>query len=414
MRVATIPSIVAAAAIAISACSTAGAGAQKNSAPAESYALKKPAAPARAPQHLLTADYFGGQAGTHVIPADRMASVTDWVETSPHDTTTWRSGMHVMFYTDPNRQIENEPLWTQDEAAFAHDCSGSRVSRMYPSRGGNGRQQFLMDPNSPAMRGVWRSYVQRYFNAGRFSAVFDDDAANLAYMDTSPCNAGSWVQASVDAIRSLGYPVVYNGLEPAFGNDRISPAIALNKVSIGGMMEDCYAERPRPPSGARWLTEEATELAMKRDGKLFFCYGNGIADAAASTDLRMYELASFLLTYDPQRSILWEHWATPSAVHVMPESAFVPIQPVRHVLDADDMRAGGVYQREYYRCYLQGRLLGGCDVVVNPSNSSASVPSTRYHHALTISGSGIFDGGSVGIGPAPQTLDATSAAILVP
>lgn len=411
MRSASIPAIVAAAAMAISACSAAGAHYHRSSS--ETYTIKEPPAPAHPPHHVLTADYFGGQGGTHVVAADRMAAVTDWVETSPHDTTTWLSGMHVMFYTDPNRQIENEPLWNQDEATFAHDCSGNRVSRMYPSNGG--RRQFLMDPNSQSMRRIWRSYVGRYFGAGHFSAVFDDDAGNLAYMDGSPCNATSWVQAAADSIRALGYPVVYNALEPSFGDNRISPAIALNKVSIGGMMEDCYSERPRPPSGARWLTEEATELAMKRDGKLFFCYGNDYADAADSTDLRMYEFASFLLSYDPQRSILWEHWTTPSLVHVMPESQFVPLQPLKHVNDVDDLKHDGVYERAYYRCYLSGRLLGACDVVVNPTNGgAATIPQTRFHHALTIAGSGIFDGGSAGIGPAPQTLGPASAAILLP
>lgn len=409
MRFAVIPAIAAAAAIGIAACSTAGA--QNHQTKSEVYRLKEPPAPANPPRHVLTADYFGGQGGTHVVPADRMATATDWVETSPYDTTTWRSGMHVMFYTDPNRQIAGEPLWNADESTFAHDCSGNRVSRMYPSNGG--RRQFLMDPHSAAMRGVWRSYVARFFAAGHFSAVFDDDAGNLAYMDSSPCNARDWVAAAAASIRALGYPVVYNALEPAFGSNAVSPGIALNKVSIGGMMEDCYSERPQPPSGSRWLTEEATELAMKRDRKLFFCYGNDYADAAASVNQRMYEFASFLLGYDPQRSILWEHWTTPSLVHVMPESQFVPLQPVRHVSDVDDMRAGGVYEREYYRCYFQGRPLGGCEVVVNPGASAAAIPSNHFGHALALAGSGIFDGGSVGFTPAPRSLGAISAAILV-
>lgn len=405
----TVASALICALLLPTACSNAGA--EHRPAQDRVRARTEPPPPSKVPRHVLTADYFGGEAGTHVVAARAMAKATDWVETSPYDTTTWRSGMHVMFYTDPNRQISHEPLWTRNQSAFARDCSGHRISRLYPSVGG--RRQFLMDPHSKAMFRTWRSYVERFFSAGHFAAVFDDDAADLAYMDALPCNAGDWLDASMREIGSLHYPVVYNGLEPAYHTQRINPTIALNRVAIGGMMEDCYSERPNPPSGSRWLTEERTELAMKRQRKLFFCYGNQTSDASSSLSERLYEDASFLLTYDPKRSILWEHWATASGVHVMPESRFVPLQPKRALRHVGDLNDGGLYVRSYYRCYLDARLLGPCKVVVNPGASSFAVAAGSLHHALQLNGSGLFDDGRVGIGPAPSSLGPVSAAILV-
>lgn len=385
---------------------------------AGSPALREPRAlPAwRVPKHVLTADYFLGDAGTHVISAQRYARHLSWAEVSPYDTTTWRTGIRMMFYTDPNRQIAHEPLWNSVEQTFAHDCDGSRISRMYPANGPNGRPQFLMDPHSAALRQIWRAYVSRFFSAGHFSAVFDDDADNIQYMDSTPCrfDAGEWLQASIDEVRSLGFPVVYNALEPPLSTNAMNPAIALNAVSVGGMMEYCYSDTPRPPTDGRWLAEEETELAMDASRKLFFCYGNATADASASTGFRLYEFGSFLLTYDPERSIFWEHWSTPSVAHVMPESEFVPLQPVRSVATVQQLQIeGGAYSRAYYRCYLRGRFVGACAVYVNPTMGTLSLPRSWYRRTLDITGSGIFDGGAIAIdGPAPGGTIAPMSAII--
>lgn len=371
------------------------------------------------PRHVLTADYFHVAGGTKVVPADTMARYADWAEVPQRDTTTWQSGMKLLMYSDPNRAIHGAPWWSEEESAFAHDCAGQRISRMYPTRSG-GKQQFLLAPGSTVERSVWRAFIARYFERGHFTAVFDDDVNNLAYMNGLPCNfnAVQWLDDTAGQIQSLGYPVVYNGLEPSLTTNEPSTSIALNRVAIGGMMEDCYSHVNRAPADLRWRSEENTEIAMAEAHKLFFCYGNDTGDAAASLDRRMYEFGSFLLTYNPTTTVLWEHWSTPTLGHIMPESGFVPLQPVRNnVRSVDQLRVGqDLYARSYYRCYLNGALLGNCAVIVNSSSrGTAGLPRTRFRHALQIEGSGVFDGGRAFIGGSPPgSLAPRSATIELP
>jgi Hypothetical glycosyl hydrolase family 15 len=363
------------------------------------------------PSHVQTSDYFGGYSGTHLVAANVAARWLTWASTNVNDSPTLRAlGVKTMMYTDPNRAMSGQAEFTAGESAFAHDCSGARISARRVG-------QYLMNPSSPALRAAWKAHVVRYMAAGHFDAVFEDDAANLAYLSGQPCNASQsdWTQATIALQQYLGYPVIYNGLSN-FSGQTVSPAIALNATAIGGMMEQCYgvsARQPKSP-GTHWIVTENTELAMTRARKLFFCLNNDTSDAGTSTDARLYVYASFLLSYDPAYSVLWELYKGPSQFHVMPETQLVALRPRSALASISDaLTASGVYQREYAACYLAARNQGPCVIAVNPDTTAHPLSLSSYHRSLTLTGGSVVDGGTALIGgtPPPAQLAPLSAII---
>lgn len=367
------------------------------------------------PTHVQTGDFFAGYAGTRVVDPQTAAGWLTWAETDPAGSLRVRPfGIKTMLYTDPNRAIPKQsefPEYARDEASFAHDCSGLRITTNYPG-------QYLMDPHSATVRAVWKEHVDRYQSIGHFDAIFVDDADDVAYVRATPCNydSGEWLRTSNALQRSLGYPIVYNGLSN-FSDHHVSESIGLNDTAIGGMMEQCYAPYPAKPKAPfdHWIVNETTELQMAQAHKLFFCLGNDTSAAVDSLDARLYVYASFLLTYDLSSSILWEYYQGPSHFHVMPESQLVALHPQKSVTSVSDLLApSGLYQRSYEACYLAGRPQGPCIAVVNPTGQSLALSVPGYHRTLQIAGAGAVDGGTVRIaapGP-PSQLPSLSAAIL--
>jgi hypothetical protein len=278
----------------------------------------------------------------------------------------------------------------------------------------------LMNPASVILQALWESAVNADALLGHYDAVFEDDADDVLGVTALPCGytADSWLTASQVETASLGNPVIYNGLSilgPGYG---VSDSINLNSVSIGGMMEGCYAQpgsSPKP-GGTVWQTIENTELIMAQQNKLFFCYANDTAASSSSINVRLYAYASFLLTYNLGSSVLWEYFGSPSGFHVQPESTLVAAAPVTATPPtiASLRTSSGLYAREYSACYIAGTLVGACAAVVNPDQwSSHAFPYTKYHHTLTLSGGGLLDAGSVSVrGTKPPTaLAPLSAAI---
>lgn len=320
-------------------------------------------------------------------------------------------GVKTLLYTDPNRTIAGEPDAATDDTAFARDCSGERI-------GTNRSAQYLMDPHAPAVAAVWKQHVDRYAAEGHFDAVLNDDADDIAYVHGVPChyNASDWLAATNALQRSLRYPVVYNGLSN-FTDGRVSESIGLNETAIGGMMEECYAASPSQPevTGSQWRVAENTELLMAAAHKYFFCYNNDTSDADRSLDARLYVYASFLLSYDPSSSVLWEYYAGPSAFHVMPEVQLVPERPFRGARSIEDLRqSGGTYARAYHDCSIAGRHVGRCIVAVNPDDAAHPLDAAGYKRTLVLSGAGILDGGTVRVAASapPQQLGPHAAVIL--
>lgn len=366
-----------------------------------------------APRHVLTADYWQGYAGTKNVPAQQAASALSWVETDVAGSQLIAPlGVRVLLYTNPNREQPGDPLYGSRDDEYAHTCGGERAMGESAYHG-----QLLTDPSSRTLAAMWRRTVDSHTQQAHFDAVFADEAVGAAYAQQTPCGFSfdRWLGAETQLFRTLGYPVVYNGLND-FYNHGVAREIALNRSAAGGMMEECYAQlsADHRVGGWEWWATEQTEIAMAHDRKYFFCYGRDLTPAEQAYDSRMYTYASFLLTYDPHTTLLWEYYKTPSGGHVMPESQLVALNPVKHVTRVAQLRSsGGVYVREYRKCYLAGRFVGACAAVVNPDSSTHDLGLRGYRRTLVLQGSGIFDGGSVSIvrRPPPEDVPPLGAVI---
>lgn len=373
--------------------------------------MAPPAWGATVPMHVLTADYLGGPENT-ALPATVVAPWVTWTETSwQYDPEAVAAGIKTMYYTNPNRINDTNPMRSADESVYAHDCSGNRLASLHYEH------MYLADPASPALRAKFQ-WVIRSRSANRhWDAFFVDDANTMVGLSGLPCNYDpeAWLAAEKQLIASVDVPIVYNGLEN-------NATRALNDVPnvIGGMEEGCYSGSVRFPKmwDRYWTQIENTEIAMARDGKLFFCYGKDTTDASRSVDGRIYTYASFLLTYTPDKSILWEYYSTASKFRVEPETKLVALNPVVPTpLDISALQQpSGVYGREYQSCYLAGSPVGPCAAVVNPSRSQthAYPYGNKYEHTLVLSGGGILDEGTVSTQgpPPPQTLGPLEAVIV--
>ena len=366
------------------------------------------------PRHVLTADYWGGYAGTHNLPASQAAPWLSWAEVQPADTNHLAPlGVKTLLYTNPNREEPHDVIWSDDERFFAHKCDGTRV------RGGSRYAgEVLTDVHSPVTLAAWQRSIERHMQGAHYDAVFDDEASGDAYAEEAPCNFSltDWIAGEANMIRSLHVPVIYNALAD-YDNHQVAKEIALNSVAAGGMMEECYAQLSpdHRVAGWVWYTTEYTELRMAQDRKLFFCYGRDLTPADQAFDGRMYTYASFLLTYDPKTTVLWEYYKTPSGGHVMPESQLVALDPVKKIDRVAQLHLNeGLYVREYRRCYIAARPVGPCAAVVNPDDDTHPLHLPRYHRTLRMTGSGIYDGGSISIVnvPPPAELPSRGAAIL--
>lgn len=376
-------------------------------------------------KHVQTWGNVGESGGTDRVTMAQAAPWLTYVLTTPALSSAAReAGIKPVAYTDPNRQAPGGPMWTQNEATFAHDCSGHRITV-------SGAPTDVMDPHSTVLHGLWPAFVRLEKSWGaQFAYVFEDsaDEVNPQRFSALPCgfNQDDWTSATNAMDGYLGAPIIYNGLGFIPSNGPApGPAIALNATTTGGMSEDCYVGRT--PNGyfyaPHWQASENTELQMAAAGKLFICHADSYGYAKASTALRTYFYASFLLTYDRLTSIVDTQFVTPSGLGVMPETELIPKQPlVPTPADVSSLLLpSGLYGREYGDCYLSTLYVGHCAVVVNPNNPHTSGPKAfpwpgKYQHTLVMTGEGAYDGGTVSPNgpPPPALIKGGSAEIVFP
>jgi hypothetical protein len=381
-----------------------------------------PPTPAPIPQtHVLTADYLNGSPS-----APAAAPYLTWAQTgSQYANAISAAGIKTQVYVDPNRTSANtgDPLYTSDETTFAHDCYGNRITATYSAS----KTLYVMNIGEQSMQSLFASVVSSQLALAHFDAVYEDDAGPLSEMvftpfSAMPCNYSDsqWLGygQAIDQVSPV--PVIFNGLD-ALNGQNVSMSIGLLSSSntFGGNYEDCYSSPSSPKIGTWvWQATENTELQVNAQQKTFECQLGNQGSAASETDARLYGLASFLLTYNPATSILWEEFATSSGLHVMPEEQLVALDPIGSAPSsvAALMQTGGSYGRQYGECFLAGTYVGSCAVVVNPNNNAVTFPFPQYTHTLVLSGSGVLDGGSASInGQAPPLyLPANEAAIVFP
>jgi len=362
--------------------------------------------------HVLTADYLGGADGTHSITWGQAAPYLTWAETDVADANAIHAaGIKTMMYVDPNREQPGSQMWTTNTAAYAHDCSGNRVTDLY----NKSVTQYVTSPTSSAMQSVFASYVRSIAAQAHFDALFEDDSGPLsAFAPYDPFSAmpcgytdAAWIAGEIALNQASPLPIVVNGLSGLNGHQpSLTLGILKGTNTIGGDFEQCYASDSQPKmDGWLWLAIENSALQAAAENKIFECMAANTAAGGSSTDARIFAYASFLMTYNPNTSVYRTTYATPSGLHIFPEMGLVALNPTvaAPLTVASLEQSGGTYARQYGACYLRGSLIGPCAVLVNPNQSgSLKFPFTQYHHRLALTGSGTLDGGSASAaGPAP-------------
>jgi hypothetical protein len=376
------------------------------------------------PARLMTWDAIGGMGGSGLVTPAMATGWLDWVLTPPSLSVPFKAvGIKTAFYADPNRTRPGDPMFTKDETTFAHDCFGRRIKvQPNPLKG-----TLLMDPHSHHLWSLWHQEVTTVIGEGaQFDAIFEDTADELHKALATPChfNQTDWTNQTNSMDSNLGYPIVYNalaGTDVTKNPPAPSPAIGINRTTIGGMAEDCYVTyNPSPVSRLQWWEAmENTEIQMMAQHKLFICMGDSYDDAAQNTYERIYWYASILMTYDPSYLIGASLFGDPLNFHVFPEEQFVALQPVvaQPTVISKLLLPSGVYGREYKACYFKGKLVGPCAVAVDDdSTSQAPKPfpwPNKYHHTLNVHGYDVLDGGTAGVaGPAPPAQMNNGSAVI--
>jgi hypothetical protein len=338
------------------------------------------------------------------------------------------AGIVSVYYTDPNRQKIDGPEYSQDETTFSHDCSSNRILiTKVPFT------FYLMDPSSADLHQLWNEEGNRVIQTwhGSPSYFFEDTADHFNYVTAMPC--GFSQQAWSDATNAMDtafenavhVPIIYSagGIHLLGGQVGVSPAVAIDKTTAGGLTEACFGNgfsiTRALEFGIDWQTTQAQLLKIEQDGGRAICDANALQDGSANTVARAYVYASYLLTFLPGQSIFSEDFATPSHLTVYPEIYLVPNSPlVAQPTSIDQLlQSGGTYAREYAECDYYGVPVGPCAFVVNQNQTGTEqfpFPG-KYNATLRLQGYGVLDGGTATLdgGPPPATVAGEQAVIAI-
>jgi len=387
-----------------------------------------PAPTSGAPKHVQTAEYLYTSTETNTSPST-YAPYLSWAYSMYNKmAATKAAGIHTVLYSSPvmpnSGSYEHTELSGSYTAARATTCSGTVVT----TYAGSG---LLSDPTKSSAASFYQNVVNHYINLAKIAnpgtaqpwdLIFIDNDGPLYGASATPCNYSptTWGNAQDNVLATTGQKFILNSLSVADSNVPTYVSRLKGSAVAGGEFEECFMT-------GLWASEEDAQLQtvalLKSEGKPggagFWCYAdNTSASASTVIPLRKYIYASFLLTYDPNYSVFQESFATPSTFKVMPETGFVPMNPVTTPSGVTGLRTStGAYLREYNNCYYRGSSLGRCEIIVNPSTtSSVAVPNPwGLRHSMVITGAGVLDGGTVSFGGSvPSTMGPKSGLILTP
>lgn len=398
--------------------------------------------------HVLTwQPVDNGQANNFTPPPSGWSAVAPYVDyiavgqsqMAANDSSTIAAqapSILLVEYTNPNRQVAVKPPPNPEynPVSVATDCTGHQV------RHGSFYQ---MDPSNSTLQNAWLTEVTNFVSptqppgwtfayGGSRTYVFEDVANNLSGDSPLPCpETGKTVQQTwtdyTDRMDKFlhnthGLKLIFNGLDPAVDNPPTG-SLLNSAYYDGGMAEGCYARNtngnPVAVVGANWSELENLEISFGSGGKKFICHSNSQGPDNPS-DLRMYTVASYLLTFDLFNSVLVEQFSAPNGMTVFPESQIVPTQPViTSVTNISTLAINGTpaYGREYSACHIVQTAIGGCEVVVNPGTTPATIfwP-TKYTEHIALSGDDVLsspNGATVVASPPSGSVPAGTAVIAV-
>jgi hypothetical protein len=385
-------------------------------------------------KHVLTMAALLGWNGSTVSPV-LAAPYLSWAADPAQSKLAQIENAGIEAYVYTNGVIEYpcsgcSHLWSKLQANpqfIAKDCSGNILH--------NDSGEYV-DVTRPAWYAYWSADVNDEYNMVKpaaWTAVFADDSDAPQFKDINPCGTtvASFTAGIASMLGSTAKPVIFSGLSVSAKQPEERSLYKVANV-IGGMREDCYSgsggfghagdfvmtnrEHFYGAATDDWTQTENDQLYAATLHKLFICLSNATGPATAANGERTYVYASFMLTFDPGTSVLYERFApsTSGGLTVYPESGLVPTNPVVSTpASIANLATGGVYAREFRECYYRGVEMGACAAVVNPTLGSQRFPFTQYRHTLAFSGGGVLEGGSVNFkGAAPPARLAGASALI--
>lgn len=361
------------------------------------------------PRHVQTYLYYSAAGVNENVPAAYMAAHADFIETDATHPALVRAfkaagGRYAVAYTDPTYVPYCVPPFTppagpcagpignlvREESAWLHDASGERVRR---ADSYTHEYQEILNPGSPYARAAYTRYTRALAAQAPIDLFFADDSGSaLDGPGDSPRNGlfyrfngvaaeisgdAQWLRDEQGLLAAAARPVIVNGGGPG-GQPAYAGAFLHNRNVVGQNEEDCFSREGGLPVASaddgRWQAMENALLAITHDRVYAICMMKGTPQPAT----RLYALASWWLSYDPAWSVAAPVEPAPDGHAVFAEYAIVPRAPLQTAgPDIGALARAGVYVREFARCYQDGRPLGPCAALVNPS-ASQTLPVPRF------------------------------------
>ncbi len=400
------------------------------------------------PDHVRTMAYYGLNGINADIPASYMAAHVDIVEddgyTASHADAFKRAGGKIaLAYTDPAYVPHCPPPFTppaghcdgpignlvaSDESAFVHDANGARVNRFVSDY--FQYQEVLNVLSSSAQR----AYTQTAASVAAQSPLLDgyeaDDSGssfssgafgtNLYYRFNAtgveiPSDQ-AYIAGETAMLAAARKPVIINGGDPSTWGPAYGGVFLDLATVMGQMFEGCFNNAGGflyTDASAQFQRETDGLLAVQQHKKLALCVPTGDATNPAK---RLYAYAAFMLVYDPAYSVYGMTIKQSDGEALYPETQLVPQQPFKTATEIGQLKAGGVYVREFGSCSIGGSAIGPCAAVVNSSSAAAAIPAltTAYARHIELDPQSMYTGGKANpVVGGIASLGGGSAAILV-
>jgi hypothetical protein len=405
--------------------------------------------PSGVPKHVATWYYFGLVGVNASVPVDYMVAHADYAEDggSADYTRAFKSagGKYAVAYTDPAYVAYCVAPFTppagrcdgpigagvsSDESAWFHGADGSRV-RHYDSP--DSHYQEALNPGSPSARNAYKAFIDDalsrtpaldYIMADDSGGVFTgSDGSQLSgwmYGFNAPeveiTTDAAFIAAERQMLAVPSRPVLVNGYDPSTHKPSYNGAWLDSPNVAGNIYEGCYGGGNGLDSNQYgvWTDKSNGLLAVIAHRSLAVC----MMVAPATPSNRIYEMASWWMTYTEPYSVAAPLNGPPDGSTILPEYDLVPRQPrTTATSDVNALRAAtGAFVREFDSCYQAGVAIGPCAAVVNPNPSaSVSMPALSGHYTsvLAVDDKSAFAGGkATWSGSVPSQLGALSAVVL--
>jgi len=366
--------------------------------------------------HVPTWIYAGFDGYNSDWPAPTLAHYATFAEFSEYDLPRAQAyktagGLHAVVYIDPSLVPYCSPPFSPpagncrgpfgdqhpEEDAWFHQADGERVHR---ADSYTGEYQEALNPASARTQHIVHARTERIAAQAPIDLFFaDDSGSSLTGGDGTSVSGifygfeqagieitsdAAWMRAEGELLATLARPAILNGGDittwlPSYGG-----AFLLASNVAGASREGCFsndASGPMSTAYNHWQLTANALLATTALQRYAVCMEVG----TPTPSLRIYDFASWLLTYTPRWSVLAPIWTTSNHHNVYPEILVVPEQPLSTPTDGiDQLEENDVYVRRFATCKSNGIPIGSCAIVVNPNQFSATIPAelTHYRYAL--------------------------------